>query len=546
MEKLKVFLVEDEIVMREGIKNNIDWEREGFIFAGEASDGELAYPMIRSTRPDILITDIKMPFMDGLELSRLVKREFPHIKILILSGHNEFTYAKEAIKIGVTDYLLKPISQAQLLHSVKEIAGVIYKEKEQQKHLELYKQEMQEREYIEQQQFFDKLLKGSLGMSEILERGSQLGINLTANYYNVILFKIILKNQDNHIYSEEQLHISEKIEKMLAAHERILTLDRGVEGWAFFVMADGEEELRNREDKLLKMLLDIIKDSAELEYFGGVGTRIQRLREIPLAFERANRACSFRYLLNSNQIIYADKIDGIRFEPGENADIDIRTLDLGKIDRRLLDNFLRKGLKSEAALFIEDYFFSLGSDNVGSLLFRQYIAMDMYFGTLAFIEELGHPPESIVEECGDIKTVATMLGTPESTKEYLVRIIEQAVTLRDNASTQKYRDVLEDARRYIEEHYDKDEISLNTVSASVNMSPNHFSTVFKQETGQTFIEFLTQVRMGKAKELLKCTNMKSSEIAYAVGYKDPHYFSYLFKKIQECTPKEFRLRGREL
>jgi two-component system response regulator YesN len=120
---LKVFLVEDEIVMREGIKNNIEWEREGYQFAGEASDGELAFPMIKEIKPDILITDIKMPFMDGLELSRLVKKELPNIKIIILSGYDEFEYAKEAIKIGVTDYLLKPMSGAKLLEAVKQGRG---------------------------------------------------------------------------------------------------------------------------------------------------------------------------------------------------------------------------------------------------------------------------------------------------------------------------------------------------------------------------------------------------------------------------------------
>ena len=108
---LKVFLVEDEVVMRNGIKNNIPWESEGFQFVGEASDGELAYPLIKKEKPDILITDIRMPFMDGLELSRLVKKELPQIKIIILSGYNEFDYAKTAINIGVTDYLLKPISE---------------------------------------------------------------------------------------------------------------------------------------------------------------------------------------------------------------------------------------------------------------------------------------------------------------------------------------------------------------------------------------------------------------------------------------------------
>ncbi len=98
--KIKIFLVEDEIIIRQGIKKNINWQQEGFDFVGEASDGELAYPLIQNTKPDILITDIKMPFMDGLELSRLVKKELPDIKILVLSGYNEFEYAQEAINLN--------------------------------------------------------------------------------------------------------------------------------------------------------------------------------------------------------------------------------------------------------------------------------------------------------------------------------------------------------------------------------------------------------------------------------------------------------------
>ena len=115
MYMIKVFLVEDEVVIRDAIKNSINWEQEGYEFVGEASDGELALPMILKEKPDILITDIRMPFMDGLELSRLVKKELPDTNIIILSGYDEFEYAKEAIKIGVEEYLLKPISSNVLL-----------------------------------------------------------------------------------------------------------------------------------------------------------------------------------------------------------------------------------------------------------------------------------------------------------------------------------------------------------------------------------------------------------------------------------------------
>ena len=127
---VKVYLVEDEIIIRQSIKNSIDWEKEGYEFVGDASDGELALPVILKEKPDILITDIRMPFMDGLELSRMVKAELPDIKIVILSGYDDFEYAKQAIKIGVAEYLLKPVSSAVLLEHLSEIAETVRDERE--------------------------------------------------------------------------------------------------------------------------------------------------------------------------------------------------------------------------------------------------------------------------------------------------------------------------------------------------------------------------------------------------------------------------------
>ncbi|MFR3392599.1 MAG: response regulator [[Clostridium] scindens] len=153
MEKVKIFLVEDEIVIRNGIKNSIEWEKEGYEFVGEASDGELAYPMIVKERPDILITDIKMPFMDGLELSRLVRKELPELKILILSGYDEFDYAKEAISLGVTEYLLKPVSSAKLLETLKGVSVIIEQEREERDLLKRYSEEMKESTEHEKMRF---------------------------------------------------------------------------------------------------------------------------------------------------------------------------------------------------------------------------------------------------------------------------------------------------------------------------------------------------------------------------------------------------------
>lgn len=166
--------------------------------------------------------------------------------------------------------------------------------------------------------------------------------------------------------------------------------------------------------------------------------------------------------------------------------------------------------------------------------------MDVYLSAVTMLEQLGYGSEELVKRCGDFQTMEVVFATVDKTKEYLKEVLEAAINLREAVSKQKYNTLLADAKSYIEKNYDNESISLNTVAASVNLSPSHFSTIFSQEMGQTFIEFLTQVRMEKAKELLRTSSMKTTEIAFAVGYKDSHYFSYLFKKTQKCTPREFR------
>lgn len=537
---LKVFLVEDEIVMREGIKNNIKWEQEGFSFVGEASDGELAYPLIQKTRPDILITDIKMPFMDGLELSRLVKQEMPDMKIIILSGYDEFEYAKEAISIGITDYLVKPIAGVKLLEAVKKVGKLVLEEQEQKRFLQKFEEERLENKQLARQKFFKSLASGKRSVSELLKEGREVGLDLVANRYNIVLLQIFA---DGEVvgYSEEQNAAAQQIEAMADNMPEVLMMELGLEGWAFIVKEIREKrELEEILEEFLTELREIIDAYEGIEYFAGVGKAVERLSELGRCFEDANKAFSYRYLRKRNQVIYSGaETEGISVD----EELKLSSLNLEKLDRRILERFLKTGLKSEVVRFIDEYFDSLGERNIQSLLFRQYVTMDMYFVTIAMLEQFGYESCELVERCGDFQTMTAEFSTVQRTKNYMKKILETAVELREQVSQKKYSSLLKDAKNYIEQNYDNEEISLNTVAASVNLSPNHFSTIFSQEIGHTFIEFLTSVRMEKAKELLRSSSMKTAEIAYAVGYKDPHYFSYLFKKTQECTPREFRAKA---
>ena len=363
---IKIFLAEDEAIIRRGIRDSIDWEANGLEFVGEAGDGEYAYPLILKTEPDILLTDVKMPFMDGLELSRLVKKSLPHIKIIILSGYNEFDYAKEAIKIGISDYLLKPITSASLVDALKRVAETIREERERTSLLERY----------------------------------------------------------------------------LVSYEK-----------------------------------------------------------------------------------YTEFLD---------------KTDYSGVDRKLIEDFLKLGSVEECGPFIDEYFAAVGEHNYKSLLLRQYMTVDIFYCVQEFLKSLKVETDEIPETLRDIKEIPKVIGGVETTVAYLKALFHFALSARDKCSNDRYGNLIREARAYIAEHFARSDFSLNMISAHIGVSSSYFSSIFKQEMGQSFVEYLTKVRIDKACELLKCTNLRTAEIGESVGYNDPHYFSATFKKIMGQSPKDYK------
>lgn len=519
---LKVFLVEDEFVVREGIKKNIDWESRGYEFCGEATDGEVAFPMIQKLQPDIVITDIKMPFMDGLTLSKLIKKEMPWIEIIILTGHETFEYAKEALKIGVAEYLSKPISGDELLKEVDAIAVKIEEKKKERELKEKYRAEMEENILKDRKDLFQYLISGSKSLPELMEIAEKLKINLSSIWYSIVLFEI--KPLD---------YVIEQKLKAMEDGERALIFDRNLEGKAFLFKADSVDELAQIEDEYIYKLHAIMKEHTEVSYFGGVGTPVNRLSELKISFENASRAFAHRYFIDGNHVL---KSNDVITEINSENEFKISNVDTKQIDRTRIKEFLKVGAKEEIIYFVEDFFKDLGKSAMDSNIFRQYITMDSYFAVADFVDSIQMPKEDIATFDID----SDVLKSASTAKDYVVRIIEQAVELREKSASNKYGDVVEEVMKYIENNYANEELSLNSVADHVNFSPNHLSMVFSQQTGKTFIKYLTDFRMNKAKELLRCTGKKSSIIAQEIGYKDPHYFSYVFKKTQNMTPTQYR------
>lgn len=541
---LKIFLAEDEVVVRETIKRMIPWEELGFELVGEAADGEMALPLLIRQQPDLLITDIKMPFMDGLTLARLAKKEIPGLKVVILSGYDDFNYAKQAIGIGVEDYLLKPITKNALIERLSEIRSRYEHEKTQKEYYEKFQREMQAYEKNSSRDFFEALVGGSMDMMEVYKRAEKLGLDIVAEAYNVLIFTM---NCDEDFsgqrdeYSSWEAESLELLENFFAGHSSAMLFRSNI--FSYGVLLKGqretiEENTRACVDEIRKILS---RQDGRRKWFLAVGQSVERLSQIQKSYHTASRAFSQRYLYDEN-ILYYDEMETME-HPGGQAETEdnayLQKVDVNALNPAILQKFLSNGLQEETENFVKDYFYAIGQEPMESLVFRNYVILNVRFSVLSFLKGLGCNTDEIEPE--DTEEVLTESGkSMESAIAYAENVISRAITLRDQNSGNKNRSILKTAVDFIDSHYMDEEISLNTVANVANVSSNHFSALFSQNMGQTFIEYLTTLRMNKAKELLRCTGMRSSEIAGEIGYKDAHYFSYLFKKTQGMTPSDYR------
>ena len=541
---LKIFLAEDEVVVRETIKRMIPWEELGFELVGEAADGEMALPLLIRQQPDLLITDIKMPFMDGLTLARLAKKEIPGLKVVILSGYDDFNYAKQAIGIGVEDYLLKPITKNALIERLSEIRSRYEHEKTQKEYYEKFQREMQAYEKNSSRDFFEALVGGSMDMMEVYKRAEKLGLDIVAEAYNVLIFTM---NCDEDFsgqrdeYSSWEAESLELLENFFAGHSSAMLFRSNI--FSYGVLLKGqretiEENTRACVDEIRKILS---RQDGRREWFLAVGQSVERLSQIQKSYHTASRAFSQRYLYDEN-ILYYDEMETMEHPGGQAESEDnayLQKVDVNALNPAILQKFLSNGLQEETENFVKDYFYAIGQEPMESLVFRNYVILNVRFSVISFIKGLGCDTNEM--ESADTEEVLAESGkNMESAIAYAKKMISQAIEIRDQNSGNKNRSILKTAVDFIDSHYMDEEISLNTVANVANVSSNHFSALFSQNMGQTFIEYLTTLRMNKAKELLRCTGMRSSEIAGEIGYKDAHYFSYLFKKTQGMTPSDYR------
>jgi two-component system, response regulator YesN len=514
----KVFFVEDEIVTREGIRDNVDWKANGFEFCGEASDGEMALPLLQAIKPDIMITDIKMPFMDGLQLCKIVGERLPWLKIIILSGHDEFEYAHQAIQLGVKEYLLKPVTVESLLEVLGKVARQLDQERQEQEKMHHLQAQVEENQVILRERFLLKLVLGSIPPGEAIDKSKQLGLDLVARYYMVVLIKAELADRSEQFDYDEYQQVQKGVTDLIEGNPDVFLLKKDWEEFILLIKGNSPDFMEEEKDLVLGRIHKVT-DKTRYSLTIGCGKPKERLT-----------------------LIYQSLIEAVEAvqNPGQETQSDADGMTLLKVDKEAVENYLRCGAREDINTFLDAFFHPLGELALKSTIIKNYIFMDIVLVTAKFISELDVDIDQAGSEFDSIEKILPGIKTASQLREQVSRVLISALLIRDQQTNKQYSGMIKQAKLFINEHYRNAELGLNEMAARANLSPNYFSVLFSQENGQTFKEYLTEVRIRKAKELLRTTSLGATEISLQVGYSDPHYFSYVFKKNTGMSPTEFR------
>ena len=527
-----VFLVEDEPIIRQNLRNTIEKGEEPFTCCGEAGDGELALAIIQDVKPDILITDIKMPFMDGLELARHAKAIIPWLRIIIISGYDEFELAREAISIGVDQYLLKPVAGKDLFTALHKAAEQI---EEHKRHSVSFLKEASDEQIVKNallSSLLERICSGELTANDALKRADELGVELLAKRY-VVLFCRYESGRE----SPNRQTVTSKVKFALGEESDALFFFSGVENVVLLVKGDTDIDVTETAYHRAQTLKHEIEDDGDTVLTVSISGVVNRIVGIQDAYHEAGILMKTFGQVNRGRVFCAGDIAQIDRSIAPSAE---------NFFHVNIENKLKFAVRNDVPAIVEELTRSLDENDMQSLLYRYYILMDLTNTAMRIIRNFN--PEAdlkpVARHFVDMRQVFQSAMSTEVFSDLATEICMKTIELRDCSNSGHHMKLVCCACEYIHENYNNPDISLNTVAAFVSLSPTHFSTIFSQEMGVTFIEYLTAVRMEKVKEMLASTDEKLVNIAFAVGYNEPNYLSYLFKKREGVTPKEFRTQRR--
>lgn len=529
---LKIVVAEDEETIRYGIVTSIQEKDQGehFEVVAECEDGEEALEKIMKLQPDIIITDIKMPFMDGLTLLEKLNIRESEMFAIILSGHDEFDYARRAIQAGAFDYLLKPIQVKQLMQVLYAIKDKIEENNRKKADLKRLKRIEKESADKVKRNYLRNLIEGRAKEEESISGGLKEGRFYTAGIVNFENIALISAGCDYLEFSELGTKFETTLQKVTRIYPGVTILKD--KPWEYAICI--ETGTKRETDQILENIkseLQRIRSPKMILYaiFGSTYTSPSKLQNSyqEARHLREKRSLNFEELLTGQDQTNKEKVQYMDFDDSALISA-VRAGDLKAIDAELEKMELK--MKEQKIL---------------SQLHMAMVGARVYSDISKLLEEISYNIEDILmsnlEYFNGIISQTTPAAMVEKLKEYSYNISH----FLGEACDGRFDKVLRKAKEFIKNNYMNSNLMLEDVAKYLFISVAYLCIIFKKETGETFIEYLTRVRMEEAARLLKETDMRNYEIAEAVGYSNATYFSTVFKKYYQISPSNYRYQYRK-
>lgn len=530
---IKILLIDDEVVIRTGIRTSIDWESYGMTITGEAANGKEGLEKAFDLKPDIIIIDVKMPVMDGLEFTKIVKEKMRNVRIVILSGYDDFKYAREGLRLGVNEYLLKPVGADELISILKKQCKEIMEEREALNKERVLKNIFEENLFYVQSRFVNSIVKKEYTEEAyIIEKAKELQINFAGPAYQVIVIDI-----DDFYLITENLSDKEKDNLKLSikniAEEVLKPLTNSNVYFSEFDYLISVINLKDAKDNkiygLYREIRNCVKKYQNLTVTIGVSNACTGILKIPDAHSEAVSALRSKVFRGKDKIIDINQVDKTQITspviyPSADEKEIISFLKTMEIDK--LNKVIGKICSDLIKMETED------------VKIRE-ICLRLITISASYLDEIGvdyrsynHREFNPYNEIGKYETLEDIEGWLKDIFRYFIDVMQ-------NSKNEKFKGIVKVAIQYINGNY-QDDIDVLRMAAVTYVTPNYFSRVFKKETGKSFTEWLNIVRVDKARSFLKDARWRVYEIAEKVGYKDYKSFTFNFKKYVGCTPKEYR------
>ena len=521
-------LVDDEEDVINAIRRTIDWESLGFSVPTEAHNGLEALEFAEESAPDVVLTDIKMPYMDGLELAHRLKELYPNIRIVVFSGFDEFEYAREALRLEAEEYILKPIHAAELSKLFLRIRARLDAERAERQNVE------QLRAYYEkslprlQESFFVSLLDGKILEEELMRQAEDYQLSFEEAPY---VAAVIHTGSAGLPAGVSAVLLAASVRKLAEEKlgEKFSARFFGYLGNTVMLVSLGESgQLRFLTDACDKFCrLAAAKLGATVTV--GIGKACGELSKLRDSYTGARSALSYRMIYGTGKAISISEI-----APQEKSGTELsEQASMQDIFRKM-----RMEKEEELSAAIARYM----ADNAaaqGSVQEYRFFVM----GTAGELYRFAKDNELSTEEIfGDNDAMYRILQQlePGELTSWMDGVCRKMREMIQHKRADSARSFAVRAIDHVSEHYADGDLTVDAMCSYLNVSAAYFSTVFKRETGKTFVQYLTDLRMEKAVKLLLSTNEKTYMIARKVGYADPNYFSYVFKKQFGMSPSKYK------